>query len=59
MAEIGESAQVSGKAGLRDHADNLAVFFILMVLLVTAGQNVGRLIGRRLNSAGLTAFFGG
>lgn len=59
MAEIGESAEVQGKAGLRDHADNLVVFIILLTLLVSVGQNLGRWAGKKFNSPGLVAFFGG
>jgi hypothetical protein len=55
MADIGASETV----GVREHADNLIVFAIVVTILVTALQNVGRLLGRRANSAGLTAFFGG
>lgn len=59
MAEIGESAEVSGRAGWRDHADNIVVFWLLMVLAVTVGQNLGRYAARRAGSAGALSFFGG
>lgn len=59
MAEVGGSEEVSGRADVRDHMDNLVVFIVLVTLLVSVGQNIGRWIGRRTNSAGLTAFFGG
>lgn len=59
MAEVGEGAEVSERVGVREHADNLIVFAIIITLIVTALQGVGRLIGRRTGSAGLTAFFGG
>ena len=56
---VDESAEVSERAGIKDHADNVVVLILVFTILVSAGQAFGRWLGNTVHKPGLTSFFGG
>ena len=59
MAEGEENASVGERASMRDHMDNPLVFLFLIALFVYGVGCFGRAVGNRMDSPGVTAFFGG
>jgi len=57
MAE--EEVSEHAAAGLGEHFDNAAIMLILIALFVFGFGAVGRYVGNKLGSPGVTGFFGG
>jgi hypothetical protein len=58
MAED-ESAGVGGKVDISEHFNIAIVMLILIALFVFGFGAVGRHVGNKTNSPGITSFFGG